>query len=86
MTELLESANCAFDEIALAVDGVIKRPAMVFIASSWDGVAYATATQVSANTSGTIAFITHHTLRTNPRSPATGTLDGALFHEALEHR
>jgi hypothetical protein len=63
-----------------------ERTMSVFIGAAWNRDPYPTTLRVGTNPTSAVAFVAHHALGPQSRTPSTAAFDGALFHQRLEHR
>jgi hypothetical protein len=81
---LLTAGDQVLHPVAQAIDGAVERPAPLFIASPWDGVADATPPTVGAADPAGVALVAHDSTRPQARPAPTGATDRPLLQQLLE--
>ena len=80
-----ETSNEPFDQIPDSIDGSVERAMQMLIRAPSNRDSYSVTTGIATNGTAAEALVSDYTFRSEPRSAATFTLDGALSHPCLKH-
>lgn len=84
--KLLEAINQAFNEIALFIQGSVKRPSARLIAAAGNRVINSSVVEILPDLATAIGFVTQNALWPQPGTPSPSPLDRPLLHEHLQFR